>query len=471
MFGYDDPAETVGLHWSTLYTPEEATKFEEIAVPQVFANGHWRGEARGLRRDGQVIEQEVALAVSPDGGLVCTTRDIGDRQRTLRERIRTRERLLLAERQEMIARAVSGLAHDFANLTSVISVSAMSLEERGGPDVRELARIRDPAMQANAMLDKILAPEKALPSERVVEARSALQSVAELTAVSLRPHHRMQVEVGDEDLCVAADPTEFMRVLLNLCTNARDALTIDEEGLICIAMERFPGRTDVPVPLIGSVPVGPSVLITVTDSGCGIAKEDLERVFEPFHTKKSDGTGLGLAVVSAVVAKSGGCLSVESGSWGTCFYLLWPLGSNVPETNEAEMVVRPADLSGWRILVTDDNPAVLELIGSELRKAGAEVGSCETPLEAIAVLEDDATNWDALVVDYDMPGMNGAQLAAAVRSRWPSLPIILCSALHEVIDGDPTAGLFDARVAKSAVASGLPREILSLLTRREEEVR
>lgn len=467
MFGFEDPAETVGMHWSALYSPEEAAKIEQVAVPQVFSTGHWRGEARGLHRDGRVIEQEIALAQGPYGGLVCSTRDIGDRQRTLRERIRTRERLLLAERQEMIGRAVSGLAHDFANLMSVISVSAHSLEARLGTDVRELARIRDGAAQANALLDKILAPEKVIPEEKSVDGRTALQSVGDLTAVSLRPRHRIEIDTGKEELTLAADPTEFMRVLLNLCTNARDALEKGDDGLIRVTMERFPGAREVPFPLIGSVPLGASALIIVEDNGCGISSKDLQQVFEPFHTRKSDGTGLGLAVVADIVAKSGGSVSVESGSWGTRFYLLWPLVATSSRSDSGEDG-GATDLSGWRILVTDDNPAVLDLIGAELRNTGAEVGDCDTPFEVLAVLEDDAANWDALVVDHDMPDMTGPELAAIVRSRWPKLPIILCSALHEVVDRKDDCRLFDAKVAKSAIGTGLSGAILNSLAAPKE---
>lgn len=472
MFGFNDPAETIGLHWSTLYHPDEAERIEKIAVPEVFASGYWRGEARGLHRDGRIIEQEVSLAKSPNGGLVCTTRDVGERQRAMRERIRTRERLLLAERQEMIGRAISGLVHDFANLMSVITASTATLAARSQQGDRELARIDDAARQATAMLDKILAPDRdALPIESL-HAKSSLESVAELTAVTLRPRHSIRLKLPGDDIELRADRTEFMRVLMNLCTNARDSLRPDQAGVIELSLTKVDCGFDVPPPVVGTIPDCPAALITVSDTGCGIAEEDLRLIFEPFETRKTVGTGLGLAVVSAVITKAGGCISVESGSGGTRFHLLWPL-AGASTTACLPAVINPlqASLDRKRILVAEDNPAVLDLIAGELRKAGADVGPCESPVEALAVLDDEASNWDALVVDYDMPEMNGAELAAMVRERWPALPIVLCTALQEVESVGRAGKLFDGRVRKGSLAEDLPAALHRLLSSSNERVR
>lgn len=462
MFGIDDPAEMIGLHWSTIYSPEEAERIGSVAVPEVIATGHWRGEAQGIHREGRIIEQEVSLSGSPNGGLVCTTRDIGERQRAMRERIRTRERLLLAERQEMIGRAVSGLVHDLANLMAVITASAATLARKQRPH-HELARIENAAGQATTMLEKILAPETRELLTESIDANSALESVADLTAVSLRPLHSIRVSLPDEKLALRADRTEFMRVLMNLCINARDSLPKEKTGSIQLRLEIFDHRKELPAPLVGTTPGCPSALITVSDTGCGIAAEDLQQVFEPFETRKSFGTGLGLAVVSSAMVKAGGSISVVSGPAGTDFHLVWPLAGNEVHSPEYEEAESRPNLAGKRILVAEDNPAVLEVIASELRRHGAEIGPCENPLEALAVLADEASNWDALVVDYDMPEMNGAELATAVRERWPKMPIVLCTAWQGIDDVGQGERLFDARVTKSALARDLPTELRRLL--------
>ncbi len=465
IFGFENPAAMIGQHWSVLYSAEEAARIESHAIPEVLAKGNWCGEARGIHRNGNVIEQEISLSRSPNGGLVCTTRDIGERQRTLRERIRAREQLILAERQEIIGRAVAGLAHDLANLLAVISVSAATLDVKLQSCPTELQRLKDAATQATAMLDMIMAPAQTTKPHQVVDAKSILSTVLDLTALSLKPHHTVRLKLPQELVLLQADQTEFLRVMMNLCSNARDSLAPEKAGKIEICLEKFDRSKELPSVLVGAIPKCPAAVMTVSDTGCGIAPQDLAHIFEPFHTTKSFGTGLGLAAASSIVAEAGGCISVESSELGSTFKVIWPLAlertpfslGTLPDPSSAAM------LSGKRILAVDDNDAVLDLVADELRNAGAEVATCSAPAEILAVLEDDVSNWDALVVDYDMPGMNGAELAAVVAVRWPWLPVILCTALHDT-ENSMEPDLFAGRVTKSALATELPQVLQRILS-------
>lgn len=462
MFGYRDASALIGRHWSVLYTSDEAKRLEQVAMPPVFETGSWRGEAQGVHRDGKIIEQDVSLAKSPAGGLVCTTRDIGERKAAVRERIRARERLLLAERQELISRAVSGVAHDFANLIAVISASTSALACRTEPLPPELERIEDAARQASAMLEMVLTPNRTTPPERVLDAKAALAAAVELTAVTLKPYHAIRLKVPEEDITLQAAGTEFQRMMMNLCGNARDALPEHRSGSIEITLEKLHPDRRLAKRMVGTVPERPSAVITVMDTGCGIEEGDLARIFEPFQTTKSFGTGLGLAVVSAVVVEAGGSIHVRSGSYGTMFQIVWPLARQGLPQRKAVVQASGPDLTGTRILVVDDNPSVLDLIVSEVRKTGADgVPVCDG-LHALAALKADQSGWDAVVMDYDMPDMNGAELAARVREKWPHLPIILCTAMHD-IEMDVTEPLFDDCVKKSEISSHLNRALGQLL--------
>lgn len=464
MFGYDDPQAMVGRHWSVLYAEHEKDRLEREAIPIVFAKGHWRGEAKGFRRDGTLVEQEVALAASPNGGLVCTTRDIGERQRALRERIRAREKLLLAERQEIIGRAVTGLAHDFANLMAVISASVASLSLKSRDGSPELERLKDAAAQATSMVEMILAPTKAARSDQGLDAKSALANVVDLTALSLKPDHLIRLHLPTEDLQLRAERSEFLRVMMNLCSNARDSLPSDAAGRIEITAERFAADTELSAMLVGTIPDGPAALITVSDDGCGIPFEHLERIFKPFHTTKTYGTGIGLSVVSSLVLEAGGCICVESGDCGTIFQIVWPLsqGAMPPDREAPRERAEGPELRGKKILAIDDNEAVLGLIDSVLNDEGAEVTTCSDPLAALELLDGEAAYLDALIVDYDMPEMNGAKLAANVAARWPQLPIILCTAL---LESENTFGdaPFAGHVTKSELTTQLQQTLRSAL--------
>jgi CheY-like chemotaxis protein len=266
-----------------------------------------------------------------------------------------------------------------------------------------------------------------------------------------------------------AAETEFLRVMMNLCSNARDALSVDGPGSIKVILEKLDPARKLSKPLIGSKPQVPSALITVTDTGCGIQNEDFARIFEPFHTTKSYGTGLGLAVVSNVVTEAGGSIHIKSGSNGTAFQLAWPLAASPFGHKNGEDVSPEYMLQGAKILIVDDNPLLLDLIASEVGKTGAEVTAVSSPLQALQKLEAGASGWDAIILDYDMPEMNGAQLAARIRADLPLLPIILCSALYE-IEIDVDQSLFDARVIKSAISRSLIQTLRRVLSSSKVEV-
>lgn len=254
--------------------------------------------------------------------------------------------------------------------------------------------------------------------------------------------------------------------MMNLCSNARDALPPDLPGSIDITLERLHPDRRLAKRMVGAVPDVPCAAITVTDTGSGIAESDLARIFEPFQTTKIYGTGLGLAVVAAVVEEAGGSIHVRSGKHGTMFQIIWPLSRGALGQDGQEQ--EPAEgsgvaLPGARILIVDDNPSVLDLVASEVRNTAAMVTPVNSPLEALAALRAEPASFDAVILDYDMPDMNGAQLAARIRESWPALPIVLCTALHE-LELDASGSLFDHRVAKSAISTDLVRVLDRLLS-------
>ncbi|WP_300973040.1 PAS domain S-box protein [Sphingomonas sp. LHG3406-1] len=466
MFGYERASDAVGVHWTELYDPAEARRIEEEAVPQIAAQGSWRGEASGRHLNGSAIEQEVTLSAGANGGLICITRDISERQRVMRERIRTREQLLLAERQETIGRVMSGMVHDFNNLMAVISASAAALEQDGGAEPAQVARIHNAASAASKLLHKIMKPERRTADVQVIDLSRIVREVAELIEVSLAPGHGITVEAPDQEISIQADESELMQVLMNLCTNARDALAPDLPGHIALTVEATHSSRLLGTPAIGHKPSGPVALVRVEDNGCGIAREDLERIFEPFVTrKKALGTGLGLAVVAKLVSEAGGAIFVATGEGGTCFELTWPLDGAEREPLDQHAVPERVDLSGRTILSVDDNPALLDLIALHLERVGAEVCPCPSPAEGLAVLRDSSTHWDAIVVDYDMPEMNGVEFAAMARQIRPEVPIILCSAVAEDLVIPPTSrALFAAIRSKSNLHLHLPATVSSAIS-------
>lgn len=462
MFGYDEPDALVGQPWSILYDPLEIDRIGAEAMPILHQNGQWRGETQGRRRDGSPIEQEVALSLSPEGGIVCVTRDVGERRMMEREKARLREQLMLAQRQEVVGQLASGIAHDFNNLIAAISGTAELLRNSGDERVRHHAlRIQSATSTAAGLVEKLLTLGRRVPHPRLVDLRRTLWDVRDLVAPSLTdPLHRIELDLPPGALMAQADDTELNQVVLNLALNARDALQPGQIGRIrleVIANREYQPEGQL---VVGTLPQVPAAVIRVSDTGCGIAPEDHARVFEPFFTHKGEaGTGLGLSVVAGIIAGNNGALAIQS--WpdcGTIFEVWWPLQPG-PGNGDHDIGNSPAAghvLAGKTVLVVDDNPTVADTLVAMLEEVGAEVGPCIDPQDAIAVLGEDPGAWDLVITDYDMPGMNGAELARALRAMREDVPVLLLTALPRVhqLHRD-RVGVFDGVLGKPASTAQL----------------
>jgi CheY-like chemotaxis protein len=169
---------------------------------------------------------------------------------------------------------------------------------------------------------------------------------------------------------------------------------------------------------------------------------------------------LGLAVVAGIIANNNGALAIQSWpSCGTVFEIWWPLepgGVRDPAVGSDAPLRAGPGLLGKAVLVVDDNPAVVDTLAEMLEQLGVEVGPCLDPADAIAVIRDDPTGWDLVITDYDMPGMNGAQLAKTLRKYRKDLPVLLLTALprvHQLHQGPD--GVFDGVLGKPTSAARL----------------
>ncbi len=463
MFGYADVAALIGLPWNMLYSAEEAKRISEEAMPVLFAQGQWRGETQGKKADGSPIEQEVALSLTPEGGIMCITRDVGDRRAMEREKGRLREQLMLAQRQEVVGQLASGIAHNFNNLIAAISGTAELLRHIDDNRVRHHAlRIQSAATTAAGLVEKLLTLGRRVPHPRLVDLRRTVWDVRDLVAPSLSDSlHRIELELPSAPLMARTDDTELNQVVLNLVLNARDALRPGETARIKLEVLSAEGYKPSGQIVLGSVLEVPAALIRVSDTGIGIAPEDLEQVFEPFFTHKGEaGTGLGLAVVAGIIASNNGALAIQS--WpecGTVFEIWWPLepfGAAEGDAGHRPAAQPGTGILGKAVLVVDDNPAVVDTIADMLEQVGVEAGPCVDPRDAVAIIREDPAAWDLVITDYDMPGMNGAALAKALRKYRPDLPILLLTALprvHQLHKGPND--LFDGVLGKPTTAARL----------------
>jgi len=458
MFGYESEAEVLGRPWSMLYAPEQAEQIEREGLPTLNASGHWRGEVLGRARDGRAVEQEVSLTLLADIGLVCVTRDIAERNRSERERARLTDQLQTAQRQEAVGQLAAGVAHDFNNLLSVIGTSISMLEPKHEGDreaLGHLARITGAVERAGTLVRRLMSFGARTAETRLFDIREVVAEAAELLRAGIPRSIRLAVEMPDAPLELNASPTELLQVILNLGINARDAVgeAAGEVGIrVCLSTPaEVPGGV-----LMGKIDPGRRyALIEVSDTGLGMSKDTRQQIFRPYHSTKGDrGTGLGLLVVSSVVEKAAGGITVMSEPGrGSRFQVFWPLEVAATGPRAAgDGIAAGVDLTGRLVLVCDDMPDVAQGIAALLEQLGAEVAVCEDPQDALEAVREDPESWELLITDYDMPGMTGAELIEGVRALAPGIPVLLCSALAQARDHAANA---DAVLAKPVTRASL----------------
>jgi two-component system, cell cycle sensor histidine kinase and response regulator CckA len=346
------------------------------------------------------------------------------------EHKKVQEQLRQAQRMESIGRLAGGVAHDFNNLLTVINgYSAMLLDDlgpggRGEDDLQQILKAGASAAELTRQLlafsrRQILDPKVLNLNESVTRVQSILRR---LIGEDIALITDLDPELG----AVHADPTQFEQVIMNLAVNARDAMpdggtvTIKSSNVIIAAGEARLSNAVVP---------GEYVLISVTDTGCGMSEDIKAEIFEPFFTTKAQdkGTGLGLSTVYGIVRQSGGCISVESAPGrGSTFSIYLPRVQHVPA--EPEVTLSAETLYGREtILLLEDERGVRQYAERVLRDHGYQVISTDGPAEAIAAIESQAGMVDLVITDVVMPSMNGRQLADRLLELQPDLKILFIS--------------------------------------------
>jgi PAS domain S-box-containing protein len=340
----------------------------------------------------------------------------------------TEESLRQAQKMEAVGQLTGGLAHDFNNMLQGI-LGSLELAQyqltagRSDKATAYLEAIHDSADRAAGLTRRLLAFARRRRLEpRPVDADGLVAGLADLIRRTVGPGITLQLRLQDGAGSVLCDPNELESALLNLCINARDAMPVGGRLAIGTETVRLSPADIQP----GEAAPGHYVAVSVVDSGTGMPPEVLERVFEPFFTTKpqGQGTGLGLSQVWGFVRQSGGLVRIESTpGQGTTVRLLLPLHEKAA-AGEAPRS-RPSSLANTRgtVLLVDDEDAVRGPAADKLRALGLEVLGARDGPEALKILA--SARPDLLVTDVGLPnGMNGRQVAEAVREHIPGLPVL-----------------------------------------------
>lgn len=357
-----------------------------------------------------------------------TTRDITERQRMT-------ERLGESQRLEAIGTLAGGVAHDFNNMLAAILVNVGLAEQDTPAHSAALGRLQlahRAAERARSLVRQILTFSRRAPKMQQVQLLQPLvdESIALLRS-TLPPTVQVAVRPAPMPLCSCVDAAQFQQMVVNLCTNAWQALK-DERGRLRVSLMHVEFTQQQAAAL--RLDAGPYVRLQVADNGLGMDEAVRVHIFEPFFTTKplGTGTGLGLAVVHGVVTESGGAIQVRSKPGrGTSISVYLPqLEAPLPAgPAPAQPALGRAAAQAERVLYVDDDEIVLLTAAALLSRAGFVVTCLQDGPTALSALRDAPGNYAAVVTDFNMPGMSGLALAEAVLQQTPGTAVIITSGL------------------------------------------
>ncbi len=336
------------------------------------------------------------------------------------------KQLLQSQKMEAIGTLAGGIAHDFNNiLTTIINSTELAIGdiEPGTQTEADLNRVLKAARRGGRVVQQILSFSR--PSRegfRPTDLSSVAQEVIHLMEASMPANITVTSNFSaDGGFYTLADPTQMHQATLNLCTNAFHALR-KTGGNINIALSRL-GSEEGKATLVSS-PTGTIIKLSVADNGPGIKPEILDKIFDPFFSTKSktEGTGLGLAVVHGIVKSHQGMIRVVSGETGGSTFEMYLPEAEAGEENIAEALATTAN-TGGHILFIEDDEDQLQSTPRLLEEMGFTVTALREPAVALQLASSTAATFDIMITDFDMPGMSGTELAG----RLPNLLVILIS--------------------------------------------
>jgi signal transduction histidine kinase/CheY-like chemotaxis protein len=385
---------------------------------------------RALRNAFQLRFQNDALLAE----LSSARERLEESNRTLEQRVDERSRELAkkadalrdAQRMEAVGRLAGGVAHDFNNLLMVVLGNVNELiqaEKRAGSSSGRLDEVRDAAQRGAELVKQLLVFSRRQHTHpETLDLNRVVTAMERLLGRLIGEHLTLRVALAGDPVFVRIDPTQFEQIVVNLVTNARDAMPAG--GTVTIETARVDlARAE------DEVPPGAYVRLAVSDTGVGMDAETKKRLFEPFFTTKGvgEGTGLGLATVYGVVEEAGGAIRVRSESrQGSTFTIYFPR-AEAPETRETSAPPSSGAAGSATILLVEDDPAVRAVTHRMLSRAGHEVLVADGPERALELAAEHGERIDLLVSDVVMPQMSGPDLAERLRGLSPRVRTLFMS--------------------------------------------
>jgi len=372
------------------------------------------------------------------------TREMAERAALEEKRQRLEAQLQQAQKMEAIGTLAGGIAHDFNNiLGAIIGYGEMLRDDLPSSTTahNDLEQILAAGQRAKELVKQILAFSRQSASGKIpIQPAIIVKESLKLLRSSIPTTIAMRNDISSECGVIIADPTQVQQIVMNLCTNAFHAMESDG-GAMLISLKRRELAAEDFREENGQTP-GPYVVLSVRDSGTGIAPEVRERMFDPYFTTKEvgKGTGMGLAMIHGIVTNHGGfvrCHSVVG--QGSTFEVFFPAA----EVQAARVEDHHDSIPGGseHLLLVDDEQVLLDMNAGMLQRLGYRVTAKSSGFEALAAFNADPKSFDAVLSDQTMPGLTGEQLAGHILALRPDIPFMLCTGYSALISEEKIAAL------------------------------
>ncbi len=428
-------AEIVGHPMESLVSPEDRERFP-LQLRELFEGRAALHERRLVRKDGAVAEVEISARDLGDGRYQAIIRDISERRRL-------EEQLRQAQKMEAVGQLTGGIAHDLNNLLTVVLANSEMMASALPPDRKDLQddlrELQAAARRGAQMIRKLLSFSRHAPlTFQVLDLGRVVGDLLGTLRRLLPAHIEIKLQRDGNPVKALADAGAIEQVIINLATNARDAMP--RGGLLELEVR----TVEVDRPPAGALP-GRYARLTVRDTGLGMDERVKARAFEPFFTTKppGEGSGLGMSMIYGLTQQHGGFVELESAvGTGTAVRVFLPLAREGHPLHRATPV--PGTLRGGRetILLVEDEDGLRRVAQRALERVGYQVLTADDGLEALELYRQRAAEVDLVITDVVMPRLGGIALYRTLRQEGHSPRFLFTSgyAADEITQGDIPEG-------------------------------